>query len=126
MEQAAKLAVHAHLLRLAKQVKQPVTSFDYDDAIRRSDFARSFIAHPYWEIISRMLSGTIQQETEEMLSGDAHLAVNRASVAICRKVLQMPFFDIEQGRIAESTYEYAKAQQAKRKVKAPTSAERTV
>jgi hypothetical protein len=88
---------------------------NYDDAVRRADHAASFVAHPYWEIVARMLSGTIQAETEQLLASDDHVAVNRASVAICRKVLQMPFFDIEQGRLAESEYRKAQAHFAKRR-----------
>lgn len=49
-----------------------------------------------------MLSGTIHSETEDMLSGDERLHVNRASIAICRKLLQMPFFDIQQGTLART------------------------
>ena len=86
----------------------------YDEAIARAELAASFIQHPYWATISRMLSGTIQAETEQLLSGDDHMAVNRASVAICRKVLQMPFFDIEQGQLAQR--EYQKALNAGRRV----------
>lgn len=71
-----------------------------------------------------MLSGTIQAETEQLLSGDDHVAVNRASVAICRKVLQMPFFDIEQGKLAESAYKNAVARMARKRSpqQAPESA----
>jgi len=88
----------------------PVTVMNYEEAVRRADMAASFVQHPYWEIIARMLSGTIQAETEQLLGGDDHKEVNRASVAMCRKVLQMPFFDIEQGHLA--TVEYAKATSA--------------
>lgn len=77
----------------------------YEDALNRAELAASFVQHPYWDILSSMLSGTIQAETEQLLSGDDHKEVNRASVAICRKVIQMPFFDIEQGRLATSMYE---------------------
>lgn len=77
--------------------------------------ADSFVNHPYWDILSRMLAGTIKAETEQLLAGDDHMAVNRASVAMCRKVLQMPFFDIEQGQLAERTYQQAKSQLARRR-----------
>lgn len=113
----------AHLLRLQKS-RPPDHRLDYDDVIRRSELARSFVEHPYWEIVSRMLSGTIQSETEEMLTSDERLPVNRASVAICRKVLQMPFFDMEQGKFAESALELSKARSANRSfTKARISAE---
>jgi len=64
--------------------------------------AESFVNHPYWAIVSKMLSGTIQSETEDMLTTDERIHVNRASVAMCRKVLQMPFFDIQQGTLART------------------------
>ncbi len=57
----------------------------------------------------RMLSGTISAETEKMLEGDENLALSRASVAICRKVMKMPYFDIEQGRAAGAAYQAAVA-----------------
>ena len=88
---------------------QPVTTFSYEDAVRVGSLADSFVKHPYWDRVSRMLSGTIQSETEELLKNSEHEAVNRASVAICRKVLQMPFIDIEQGRMAEDFYQKSKS-----------------
>jgi len=88
---------------------------NYEEAVRRADLAASFVQHPYWEIVARMLSGTIQAETEQLLGGDEHKEVNRASVAMCRKVLQAPFFDIEQGRLAEGEYQRAYAQLARRR-----------
>lgn len=88
-----------------------MTAMTYEDAVRRAEFAASFAVHPYWtDVMSRMLAGTIQSETEAILTSDVNVAVNRASVGICRKVLQMPHFDIEQGRLAEATYEKAKQQ----------------
>lgn len=89
---------------------KPMTAMTYEDAIRRAEAAGSFVVHPYWEVMVKMLSGTIQSETEALLSGDEHMAVNRASVAICRKILQMPHFDLEQGRLAEATYQKARMQ----------------
>lgn len=77
--------------------------------MERAELARSFVAHPYWSIVSKMLSGTIHAETEEMLRSDDHLAVNRASVAMCRKILNMPYFDIKQGEAAEAAHERARA-----------------
>jgi len=87
----------------------------YDDAMRRAEWAASFIQHPYWQIVSRMLSGTIQNETEQALASDEHIAINRASVAMCRKVLQMPFLDVEQGRMAEAEFIRAKVHIARRR-----------
>ena len=91
-----------------------MTTMSYEEAVRRADYAKSFVQHPYWEIVSRMLSGTIQAETEQLLAGDDHIAVNRASVAMCRKVLQMPFFDMEQGKLAEKLYQDAVNKRARR------------
>jgi hypothetical protein len=81
-----------------------VMELTHEAAILRAQSAASFVEHPYWTVMSRMLTGTIQAETEEMLAGDTRLAVNRASVAICRKVMQMPYFDIEQGKAAAAVY----------------------
>lgn len=103
-----------HLERLHK-AKQPVTAMSYEEAVRRADLAGSFVSHPYWEIVSRMLSGTIQSETEQLLSGNNHEDINRASVAICRKVLHMPFIDIEQGQMAERERQRAQAHIARRR-----------
>lgn len=76
----------------------------YEDVMTRAAMADSFVQHPYWPIVARMLSGTIQAETECLLASDEHRDVNRASVAMCRKVLNMPFFDIEQGKVADAEY----------------------
>ena len=121
----ARDRVRLHLERLNKS-GQPVSTLNYQEAVQRADWARSFIDHPYWAVLSRMLTGTIQNETEQMLTGDDHLALNRASVAMCRKILQAPFLDIEQGKLAESVYQRALAQQARKfgqQVKARDSAE---
>lgn len=85
-----------------------LTAMTYEDAMSRAEMAASFVSHPYWAIVSNMLAGTIKSETEELLVGDGHAPVNRASVAICRKVIQMPFFDIEQGKLADDYYRRAK------------------
>jgi len=69
---------------------------------RRADLAVRFIDEPYWGLMCQMLTGTIRAETEEMLSSDERLMMNRASVAVCRKVMRMPFIDIEQGERAVS------------------------
>ncbi len=83
--------------------------------MRRAEYAASFVTHPYWMVMAKMLSGTIQSETEALLTSDEHREVNRASVGICRKILQMPHFDIEQGRLADATYESAKAKSEQRR-----------
>lgn len=79
--------------------------------LERASQASDFLHHPYWALLSRMLAGTIHAETEEMLSGDAHLAVNRASVAICRKILSAPFADVEQGRAVQEAMERLRERQ---------------
>lgn len=113
-EKQARERVHEYLERL-HSANQPVTALTYEDAVKRADMAGSFVIHPYWELVSRMLAGTIKSETEQLLNGDEHSSVNRASVAICRKVLQMPFFDIEQGRMAEGYYQKAISRSAARR-----------
>ena len=87
----------------------------YEEATRRAALAASFVEHPYWDIVARMLSGTIQAETEQALSSNDHLESNRAAVAHCRKMLQMPFFDIEQGQLAQREYLKAQAQLVRRR-----------
>lgn len=82
---------------------------NFDDAMKRAEMAASFVQHPYWPIISRSMSGTIQASTESLLTSDEHKDVDRASVAMCRKYLQMPFFDIEQGKAVVAEFERAKA-----------------
>lgn len=104
----AKKAVRDYLLLLS-EAGQPKAKIDYEAAMQRAIEAHEFVSHPYWARLARMLSGTIQAETEEMLESDKNLAINRASVAMCRKVLQMPFYDIEQGKMANKFYEQAKA-----------------
>lgn len=89
--------------------------------MQRADFARSFVEHPYWAVMSRMLSGTIAAETERMLESDDGLAMSRASVGMCRKILKAPYFDIEQGKAAEVAYQAAIARS---KVARSESAER--
>jgi hypothetical protein len=107
LERRAREGVRAQLERLHSQ-QQTVTTFSYEDAQRVSSMAQSFIMHPYWDRVAKMLSGTIQSETEQLLSGSDKQDINRASVAICRKVLQMPFIDIEQGRMVEEMYQKSK------------------
>lgn len=102
-----------------------MTVMNYEEATRRADLAASFVQHPYWEIVSRMLSGTIQAETEQALSSNEHLDSNRAAVAHCRKMLQMPFFDIEQGRMAESEYQKSMARSLRRTYRSANAQEET-
>lgn len=87
----------------------PTTAMTYEAALDRATMAASFIEHPYWPIVARVLSGTIQSETEQLLVSDEHRDSNRASVAICRKYLNMPFFDIEQGKLVQMEYQKAVA-----------------
>lgn len=98
------------LLERIHSANQPQKAMNYEEAISRAVMATEFVEQPYWNILAKMLSGTIQSETEAILSSDDHVAVNRASVAICRKVLQAPYTDIEQGRLADMAYQKAKEQ----------------
>src|SRR3989304_5579796 len=78
LEHSARKSVRDYLAHLHSS-GQPMTTMSYEEAVRRADYAKSFVQHPYWEIVSRMLSGTIQAETEQLLAGGGHIAVNRAS-----------------------------------------------
>src|SRR5437867_1040903 len=98
LEQRARDSVRDFLQRL-HEAKAPTSAMTYEAALERAGLAASFVEHPYWPIVARMLSGTIQSETEQLLVSDDHRDSNRASVAICRKYLNMPFFDIEQGKL---------------------------
>lgn len=98
MEEAARKRVEAYLLQtVGNREDSPRTS---EEAKRRADMAMRFIEEGYWSLMCQMLTGTIRAETEEMLAGDERLVMNRASVAVCRKVMRMPFIDIEQGERA--------------------------
>lgn len=108
---AAKQEVKRLLLQVGDKKKEKL---DYDQAVQRSLMAESFVAHPYWEVMANMLSKTISAETESMLESDEHLAMNRASVAMCRKTLKMPYIDIEQGKAAIAAFEESKRRFAAR------------
>lgn len=68
--------------------------------MNRANLASSFVEHPYWALMCNMLMGTTKSEFEEMLTSDDRLPLARASVVVCRKVMRMPFLDIEQGKRA--------------------------
>lgn len=92
----------------------PVSTMTYETAIERAAMAADFVRHPYWPLVSRMLTGTIQVSTDELLASDEHKDSNRAAVAMCRKFLNMPFFDIEQGRLAQAEFDKAKLRAGRR------------
>lgn len=95
MEEAARRRVEAYLQQVVgDRDAAPRTP---EEVRYRADMAVEFIERPYWKLMCQMLTGTIRAETEDMLSSDERLALNRASVASCRRVLRMPFIDIEQG-----------------------------
>jgi hypothetical protein len=96
------------LLERIHGADQPQTVMNYEEAIRRAEMAAVFVQEPYWIILSKMLSRTIQSETEQLLLSDERKDMNRASIAICRKVLQAPYTDIEQGELADKAYQKAK------------------
>jgi hypothetical protein len=65
--------------------------------------ARSFIDHPYWLRVSRMLENAERAETEVLLdptSTESQVLMSRASVANIRRLLSMPHRDIQQGELA--------------------------
>ena len=76
-----------------------------EDMLDRAEKAQDFVNTDYWIFVSDMLKGTINSEFEEMLANDSHLSLNRASVAVARKVLRMPYIDIEQGKAAVKAVE---------------------
>jgi hypothetical protein len=76
--------------------------------------AESFVAHPYWELIANMLAGSIAAETDEMLASDEHLERNRAAVAYARKILKMPYVDIEQATAVRAAKAFAEERHAAR------------
>jgi len=75
------------------------------DILDRAEKAQDLVNTDYWVIMSDMLKGTINSEFEEMLADDGHLPLNRASVAVARKILRMPYIDIEQGKAAVKAVE---------------------
>src|SRR5688572_21943072 len=94
VEASARRRVEAYLQQVVGERNAVSTG---EEVQRRADMAMRFVEDPYWALICQMLTGTIKAETEEMLSGDERLTMNRASVAMCRKFMRMPFIDIEQG-----------------------------
>ncbi len=80
-----------------------------ENMLDRAEKAQDLVNTDYWLIMSDMLKGTINSEFEEMLADDRHLPLNRASVAIARKILRMPYLDIEQGKAAVKAVETHKA-----------------
>ncbi len=76
-----------------------------EDMLDRAEKAQDLVNTDYWIIMSDMLKGTINSEFEEMLADDNHLPLNRASVAVARKILRMPYVDIEQGKAAVKAVE---------------------
>lgn len=70
--------------------------------------AHNFVDHPYWARISRMLSLTEKAEMETLLdptSPPEAQALSRASVAMIRRLLAMPYTDIAQGEQAVQAVE---------------------
>lgn len=107
VSERASRRVEDYLLRAVSNREAPPRSAD--EARRRADMAVRFVEEPYWALMCQMLTGTTRAEFEEMLSSDERLAINRASVAICRKVMRMPFIDIEQGKaIAEQSNRFSR------------------
>lgn len=70
--------------------------------MERAGMAASFIAHPYWRFMSKFLSNVVSAETESLLdkTRSQEHDMNRAAVSVARRLLQMPFIDIEQGKQA--------------------------
>ena len=73
-----------------------------------ASMAHSYITHPYWERVARMLANTEKAELETLLdptSTPEAQMLSRASVATVRRLLAMPYIDIEQGKQAVDAVE---------------------
>ena len=91
-------AVNKHLQRHGSNYRSG--RMTTEQIMTRAEQASNFIHSEYWDLMSNMLTGMVNSEFEEMLSDDSHLALNRASVVVARKMLRMPYIDIEQGKAA--------------------------
>jgi len=84
--------------------REPVGTapFTTDDVLNVAEHAASFIRHEYWTRMLRMLRNLERAETDTLLdpTQQEQHALCRASVAVCRKVMAMPYADMEQGRQA--------------------------
>lgn len=105
-EAAAKSAVAQFLADSLAPSNAP-GQFTTDDVLNVAEHASSFIRHTYWNRMLKMLKNIERVETDALLDPtqqDQH-ALCRASVAICRKVIAMPYTDIEQGKQAVAAVE---------------------
>jgi hypothetical protein len=98
---AAKAAVAQFLADSSAHNDAP-GQFTTDDVLNVAEHASSFIRHTYWTRMLHLLKNMERVETDTLLDStqqDQH-ALCRASVAVCRKVMAMPYTDIEQGKQA--------------------------
>jgi len=71
--------------------------------------ANTFLVQPYWRRMTVMLDRTISSEFEEMLQSEGTRELNRAAIVVARKMLRMPFIDVEQGKLAVKAVERQQA-----------------
>ena len=98
-----------------------------EDVLDIAASAHGFIDHPYWSRMSSMLAATEKAEMETLLDPTAPpeaQTLSRASVAIVRRVLAMPYTDIAQGEQAVKAVERHQMRWGDTKVEARDSAER--
>lgn len=90
-----------------------------------ASMARSFIDHPYWIRMSRMLANSEKAELDTLLDPTAaeQHPLSRASVAYIRKLQAMPFVDLKQGEEAAKAVEKFEARYGWAVPKAYNSAE---
>lgn len=78
----------------------PSGKISTEDMLEIAAAANGFVQHPYWIRMARMLANTERAEMENLLNPTTppdHQAMSRASVANIRRILNMPYVDIEQG-----------------------------
>jgi hypothetical protein len=102
--QQAEAALRAYLARAADR-KLGLARLSTDDMLDVAEEAANFITTAYWRRMTVMLDRTIASEFEEMLQGEGSRELNQASIVVARKMLRMPFIDIEQGKAAVQAVE---------------------
>jgi hypothetical protein len=100
---------------------------DTGDVLDIAALAHNFVDHPYWSRMSRMLANTEKAEMETLLDPTTPpeaQSLSRASVAMIRRLLAMPYTDIEQGKQAVNAVEQHRVRWGDTIIEAHDSAER--
>jgi hypothetical protein len=85
----------------------PQAPLTTDEVFSLAESAIAFTKSAYWDRMTQMLQNWEKVETDVLLNPtqeEAH-ALARASITVCRKVMAMPFVDIEQGKAAMKAVE---------------------